>query len=238
MKRTPPSAFMMPFPVHFRTAPHRLVLLLLHMGHVAQKAYSAHIHPYSAPSIDALPVCAFIRGGTSYLALPRSCFPHAVPRSLGQFNIRSALQCMCNCAEGIKQLRHLVQAEADLVARDDMVAWLDACDALSHTLHDACGLMAQDAGEEALRVCERRVFELQKGAICMSLSMTVAAASASLRRALCSLSCSTAPELLSISGIIDAEHCNATCSVPSQTAARQSQSKMTRALWCAATLGY
>ena len=63
-----------------------------------------------------------------------------------------------------------------------MIARLDTCDTLSHTLHNACGLMAQYAGEEALRVCKRRVYQPQNSTIRMSVSMTAATSSSSLRR--------------------------------------------------------
>ena len=67
-----------------------------------------------------------------------------------------------------------------------MIARFDTCDALSHTLHNACGLMAQYAGEEALRVCKRRVHQPQNSTIRMSVSMLAATCSFSLRRNLCS----------------------------------------------------
>ena len=96
--------------------------------------------------------------------------------------------------QGIKRLRYLVRAEVHLVAGDDVIARLDTCDTLSHTLHNACGLMAQYAGEEALRVCKRRVHQPQDRDICMFVSMTAATSSSSLRRDLCSWSCSIAPK--------------------------------------------
>ena len=154
MKRTPSSAFMMPFPVHLRTAPHRFVLLLLHMGHLAQKACQ-HRFPLTqstAPSTDANPAGVFNREGTSRLALPRARSVHAVSQGLGvvrhpvcipvYVRLHGERQCRAS-----KQLQHLAGVEVNLVAGDDMVAWLDAGDTLSHTLHSACGFMAQYAGK-------------------------------------------------------------------------------------------
>lgn len=47
----------------------------------------------------------------------------------------------------------------DLIARYDMVTRLHTGDTLSHTLDNTCCLMAQDAWEEAFRVCNQNLIQ-------------------------------------------------------------------------------
>lgn len=104
-KRTPPSAFMTPLPVHARTA---------------------YVGAERRPSRT-----------TGGLSAPRS-------------------PCRACLAQiGLAALAELALAAERLVARDDMVAGLDARHARANALHDARRLVAQDAGELALGICAR-----------------------------------------------------------------------------------